>query len=153
MDTAARNLLFLALLWAGCWSRWPLGCPTASVCTRFCCCCCWTIGHAQACGFSINVSVTLGGSVILLLICPLILSSGLWCSLREAIIPLSHCCILSRENCRVALKKRIAKRLLSMIAVFQIFFFCLLDFSVKSCDTLFKFSAVKFRKVSEFFAF
>lgn len=67
--------------------------------------------------------------VILLLVHPLILSSGLCCFLREEIMPPSHCCISSRVNCKVALKKRIAKRLFSRVAVLQtIFLKCLLVF-------------------------
>lgn len=61
-------------------------------------------------------------SVILLLVRPLILSSGLCCFLREEIMPPSLSCILCRANCKVALKKRIGKRLFSRVAVFQSIF-------------------------------
>lgn len=93
--------------------------------------------------------------VILLLVHPLILSSGLCCLLREEIMPPSHCCILSRLNCKAALKKRIAKRLFSRGAVFQTTFlkvFCFFFFlSGKSCDMLFHFFLLSYKNSGFFF--
>lgn len=150
---AVGDLLFLALLWARDWSRWPLACHTASLCVRFCQCCCWITEYAQT--WFQHKCQCYSRLVILLLVHPLILSLGLCCFLREEIKPPSHCCILSRVNCKVDLKKRIAKRLFSRTAVFQTFFFLnvFCFFSGRSCDMLIHFSAVKLQKLWGFFCF
>lgn len=59
-------------------------------------------------------------------------------------MPPSVCCSFSRVNWELALKKRVAKRLFSRVAVLQTNFknvFCL--FSGRSCDIFFHFSAIK----------